>query len=167
MAIIKQAFFKIEYILYLYNTYPMKGTQIYIPCNTETFGVSQFPVTIPRPQDLSPCHDNFGPAEESTPVVQATLHESVRRDLDLIDQIANSRAKQREIAILFKESSPDESSFPKSFPSHPHRGQETSTHQPQAEPRSGISRENLRRPMLSSAPYSSLPNSLPANGIPP
>jgi hypothetical protein len=50
MAIIKQAFFKIEYILYLYNTYPMKGTQIYIPCNTETFGVSQFPVTIPRPQ---------------------------------------------------------------------------------------------------------------------
>lgn len=28
----------------------MRGTQIYVPCNPETFGVSQFPITLHRPQ---------------------------------------------------------------------------------------------------------------------
>jgi hypothetical protein len=125
------------------------------------------PVFVPRPRDLPHCSENIEPAEKSTSVVQAPLLEAVRRDLDLIDQIANSRAKQRENAITFGALSPDESSMIKSRPSHPHLGQESSAPQPRAEPRSGISRENLRRPMLSSVPYAALPNSLPANGIPP
>ena len=80
------------------------------------------PVTIPRPRDLPHCSENFEPAENSTPVVQAPLAEAARRDFDLIDQIANSRAKQREHAVTFTALSPDESSLRKSFPSHPHLG---------------------------------------------
>jgi enamine deaminase RidA (YjgF/YER057c/UK114 family) len=45
------------------------------------------PVTIPRPRDLPHFHEILEPAEESTPVVQAPLHESVRRDLDLVERI--------------------------------------------------------------------------------
>ena len=60
------------------------------------------PVTIPRPRDLPHCSENFEPARKSTPVVQAPLSEEVRRDLDLIDQIANSRAKQREKRYYFQ-----------------------------------------------------------------
>jgi hypothetical protein len=79
---------------------------------------------------LPPTAVTHSPTEPPTLVGRAALHESVRRDLDLMDQIANSLATHREIASLYRGLSPGESSLHKSFPPHSQLGQESSAHQP-------------------------------------